>query len=200
MKYALATIFLFTVFTSPTLSQDGIKAGMYYTPTNTRNYPFLSGASTTLGLPTGASLNETIVGSSDCCAPLLPTLAQGIRDTINAILPCRGIRRQYGHGLLFSARFYEGSCCNHQINSGEMLLGPAGEPTPATDAIIPEEIEPGVIEDSVRFRPLPSENLPNVSIGAPVNVRPVSGRVIINAQGNHVPSRTRDFPVNPLRP
>lgn len=199
MKYALPIICLFIVFTSPALSQDAINAGVYYPPSKAINYPFLASTSVSTASAGISTINNHTAGNTACCAPLFPTIAQGIRDTFSAIFPCRGIRRQAGQGLLFSARFYEGSCCNKHIPSGEVILGPAGEPTPATEIPVPEEIEPELIEDSVRFRPLPSGNIPTVLTGAPTTIRVVSGRLNVPPQVNRPYTTNRNHPVNPLR-
>ncbi len=199
MKYALTIIFVLTVITSPGLSQDGINGGLYYAPSKAVNYPFLTSASVASELPTVSAVDNHLMGSADCCPALLPTIAQGIRDTFNALLPCRGLRRQPGHGLLFSARFHQSSCCTNHLQSREVILGPAGEPTPATEAVIPEEIEPERIEDSVRFRRLPAETAPTVLIGPQTTIRAVSGQLNIYPQVNQAESRNRDYPVNPLR-
>ena len=105
MKYALPIICLFIVFTSPALSQDAINAGVYYPPSKAINYPFLASTSVSTASAGISTINNHTAGNTACCAPLLPTIAQGIRDTFSAIFPCRGIRRQAGQGLLFSARF-----------------------------------------------------------------------------------------------
>ncbi len=95
--------------------------------------------------------------SAPGCAPLLPTIAEGLRNTLNCLLPCRG-SRPLGiggsllgrRGGLFSVRFYDGCGCGvpvPQCGCGiQIIEGIPGLPTPAGD--LPQVNPPKPIPDS----------------------------------------------------
>ena len=165
----------------------------YYQPHVAMNYPLLSGNRFSSVDPT---LGSTITGGADtglinqdcgCDLPLLPALAQGLRDTINLIFPCRG------RGLLFSERFYGGNChgCGHVMPGVIYETAPLEGPTPARSL---EEIPS-------KEAPTTSSVLPSVSgfsVGNGVRstkVRPVNYSVPSLPNGRGIPS----IPHNPLR-
>jgi len=197
MNRTIITVLVFSI-AAPLLGQDGIQManGDYYHSTVVSSQPFLRGKIpatsriSTLGRPVvSADFNS-------CCTPLLPTIAQGIRDTFNLLLPCRGVRTHSGQGLLFSARFYESGCCGSNMGSGEVIIESGGEPTPATITPMPEEITPEELGSAVLFRRLPAKvPTPSTSSG-PTQVRPISGEVIISVESS---SRASAYPSNPLR-
>ena len=197
MNRIIITVLLFSV-AGPLLGQDGIQManGDYYNSTAVSSQPFLRGKT---ALSERISALASPVVSTDCnscCTPLLPTIAQGIRDTFNLLLPCRGVRRHPGLGLLFSARFYESGCCTTDMGVGEVIIESGGEPTPARTTPMPEVGIPEDLGNDVQFRRLPATT-PTPSISrAPTRVRPISGQVIISTEstpkGSHYPS-------NPLR-
>ena len=198
MKYIVTITVLFSIFTTPILSQEGINPGAYYPTSRSINYPFLT--SNANASQSTSVVSSPVIQSGDCCQPLLPTIAQGIRDTFNALLPCRGVRRQSGNGLFFSARFYEPSCCGNQFSTGEVILDSVGEPTPANGGTIPEEVSPEIIQDSVQFRRLPSDNSPSVITKSPPALRSVSSQIHVQTYERQTGAIKREYPINPLRP
>ena len=178
-----------------TYAQDGLPtpSEAYYQPRVAMNYPMLSG--------NRYSARESIVGSTvtvggdtglighdcGCGLPLLPALAQGLRDTLDCIFPCRG------RGLFFSERFYGSNChgCNRAAPGVIYETGPLEGPTPAKSI---EEIPS-------KSLPTTSSLLPSAS-GSPVGkgvrsslVRPVNYSVPSLPNGRGIPS----IPDNPLR-
>jgi len=183
---------------APLLGQDGIQVDSreYYHETIAERQPFLRGRL----LPSermavlGAPVHSGNCGS--CCTPLLPTVAQGIRDTFSLLFPCHGLRRHPGQGLLFSARFYESGCCGSSVGSGEVIIESGGEPTPAKVVPKPEEITPQELGSAIQFRRLPATTSVRGTSNAPTAVRQISGQVIISTESY---SKARSFPDNPLR-
>ena len=197
MNRSFITVSLFFI-AAPLLGQDGIpmENSGYYQNTVVSSTPFLRGKtplSERIGL-----LGSPVVSSdcNSCCNPLLPTIAQGIRDTFNLLLPCRGVRRHHGQGLLFSARFYESGCCGAEMGSGEVIIESGGEPTPATMPPMPEEVTPEELGSAVQFRRLPANTATRSTFPVPTQVRPISGQVIIATEST--PNVTV-VPINPLR-
>ncbi len=147
------------------------------------------------------------------CAPLLPTIAEGLRNTLNCLLPCRGSRPLAiggpllgRRGGLFSVRFYDGCGCGipvPQCGCGiRVIEGLPGLPTPAGD--IPQVNPPKPVPDSSAIyynRPssrtaVPASYLPQQLRG--LNQAGVSSRANPSIrQANYY--RTSPVP-NPLRP
>jgi hypothetical protein len=185
-------------------AQDGIRSVQteYYSSTKSLNYPFLTGNSANRNTEIITSqrpvANAPMVVShqGSCCAPLLPTLTQGLRDTINALLPCRGMRGLSGRGLLFSERFYSSGCCGSPMNGQEVIIEPAGQqPTPATPDSVPETVEPEIIDDSVLYRRIP-KSTPTVNNSMSRDIRTISGNQVIIRSN---PQQDVTIPINPLR-
>lgn len=151
--------------------------------------------------------------SSPGCAPLLPTIAEGIRNTLNCLLPCRGSRPLAiggpllgRRGGLFSVRFYDGCGCGipvPQCGCGiRVIEGLPGLPTPAGD--IPQVNPPKPVPDSSAIY----YNRPSSRGIAPASYRPQTLR-----DPNQGGVTTRSYPSvrkanyyrtspipNPLRP
>ena len=152
--------------------------------------------------------------SSPGCAPLLPTIAEGLRNTLNCLLPCRGGSRPLGiggsllgrRGGLFSVRFYDGCGCGvpvPQCGCGIRIIeGHHGIPTPAEG--IPQVNPPKPVPDSSAIyynRPanraiLPASYPPRQFRDASQGVVPAGASPSIR-QANYY--RTSPIP-NPLRP
>lgn len=165
----------------------------YYQPRVALNYPLLSG--------NHVSASESIVGSTinvrgetglvghdcGCGLPLLPALAQGLRDTLECIFPCRG------RGLFFSERFYGANCHDTGRVAPSVIYetSPLEGPTPAKSI---EEIPAKSI-------PTTSSALPSSSrfpVGNGVRstmVRPVNYRIPSLPNSRAIPT----IPDNPLR-
>ena len=178
-----------------THGQEGLPTSSesYYQPRVAMNYPLLSGnrisASETIAGTTVTVGGDTGLIGHDCgCGiPLLPALAQGLRNTFDCIFPCRG------RGLFFSERFYGSNChgCDRVIPGVIYESVPLEGPTPAK---VIEEIPSKVL-------PTRSSVLPSTS-GFPVGngvrstlVRPVNYSVPSLPNGRGIPS----IPHNPLR-
>ncbi len=178
-----------------THGQDGLPtpSEAYYQPRVAMNYPMLSGnrisaSETIVDSTVTVSGNPGLVGHGcGCGLPLLPALAQGLRDTLDCIFPCRG------RGLFFSERFYGSNChgCDRVMPGVIYETVPLEGPTPAKSI---EEVPSKVL-------PSTSSVLPSVS-GFPVGngvrstlVRPVNYRVPSLPNGRGIPS----IPDNPLR-
>lgn len=178
-----------------THGQEGLPTSSesYYQPRVAMNYPMLAGNRISAGETiTGSTLSVSgdtgLIGHDcGCGLPLLPALAQRLRDTLDYILPCRG------RGLFFSERFYGSNCqgCDRVMPGVIYDSVPLEGPTPATQF---EEIPSKVV-------PTTSSVLPSTS-GFPVGngvrstlVRPVNYSIpsLPNARG--IPS----IPDNPLR-
>jgi hypothetical protein len=172
----------------PTSSQS------YYQPRVAMNYPMLSGnrisASETIAGSTLTMSGDTGLIGHDCgCGlPLLPALAQRLRDTLDYILPCRG------RGLFFSERFYGSNCqgCDRAMPGVIYDSVPLEGPTPAKEfEEIPSKVVPttsSVVPSTSRF---PVGNGVRSTLVRPVNYSIPS---VPNASG--IPS----IPDNPLRP
>ena len=198
MAYSRLVLIAVCFLTTSVYSQDGITLPQkeYYPAAQPIGYPFLLGRQ---HAPTAQVIHSssTAMINSGCCMPLVPTLAQGIRDTLNALLPCRGMRRGAHHGLLFSERFYETSCCGGNVtpHTGGNL-DTEQSPTPAQPNQEPELVVPETIDSAIRFQPLPSR--PSVTGG--YDIRPVSGSILINATTtSQTPKSILRIPDNPLR-
>ena len=197
MNRSIITVLVFSI-AAPLLGQDGIQIanGDYYQSTVVSSQPFLRGK-TAISERIGTLGSPIVSGEcSSCCTPLLPTIAQGIRDTFNLLLPCRGVRRHPGQGLLFSARFYESGCCGTSMGTEEVIIESGGEPTPATITPMPEEVTPEELGSAVHFRRLPAPIPTRSTTTPPTRVRPISGEVIISTEST---LRTSTYPSNPLR-
>ena len=190
-------VVLLNVGTYHTYGQEGVSApsSSYYQPRVAINYPLLAGnriavAESTLGSSEEFSSNLGPIHSGcGCGRPLLPAIAQGLRETLAGILPRRGMSRI--RGLLFSEWFYGSNC----YGCGEIVPGviyesdTTQEPTPATS----------VEEVPAKVAPATSLLLPSTqgqrAVGNGVQfglVRPVN---------YSVPNATRipSIPDNPLR-
>jgi hypothetical protein len=181
--------------------QEGLPApsSSYYQPRVALHYPLLVGnrISTTESI---VGSTETVVGNigplgsgCGCGIPLLSALAQGLRDTVHCIFPCRGMFR--GRGLFFSERFHGSNCygCGQQMPGVIYETGPAGNPTPAKSI---EEVPAKVSPTTSSLMPAAQRQFPAVvPVGNGVRagmVRPVNYRV---PTAPHALS----IPVNPLR-
>ena len=200
MRYIVTITICFSIFTMPIIAQEGMNPRAYYPSSRAINYPFLASNSNALQPASGSVVASSLMESSDCCQPLLPTIAQGIRDTFNALLPCRGVRRTPGNGLFFSARFYESGCCGNQVSSGGVIIDSIGEPTPANGGTMPEEVSPEIIEDAVQFRRLPSDQSPTVITALPTEFRRVSSQIQVQTYKQQSEATKKNYPANPLRP
>ena len=159
-------------------------------------------------------------GAGPGCAPLLPTIAEGLRNTLNCLLPCRaggGLRlggpllgNRRGGGL-FSVRFYENCGCglpSPRCGCGiQIMEGQLGVPVPAGD--IPQVNPPKPVPDSSTyyFQP-PSQKLTVPAVYHPGQLRQ-SSRPALPADLSRLPAgrqfrqvnHYRVSPVpNPLRP
>ena len=185
------------------MGQDGVlvEQGEYYSPANRSGYPFLSGRVRTYPVSEHVTVSGPAMNCNTCCSPLLPTVAQGIRDTINALLPCRGVRRMPGHRLLFSHRFHEGSCCGgvHHHGHEEIILESGDEPTPADSPSESEEVTPEVIDSGVQYRRLPVNSVRSTSTRSVTSVRTVSGESLIRTVPAGDTGVSESHPTNPLR-
>ena len=198
MAYSKLVLIAVCVLTTSVYSQDGITVlqNEYYPAAQPTSYPFLVGRQLSPATEIMHSSPPAMINSS-CCVPIVPTLGQGIRDTINALLPCRGIRRRAYPGLLFSERFYETSCCGSNVTThSEAHIDTGQAPTPAQPSQEPELVVPETIDSAIRFQPLPS--LPSVNSGN--EIRPVSGSNVINATTTSPTTQSiLRIPDNPLR-
>ena len=178
-----------------THGQEGLPTSSesYYQPRVAINYPLLSGnrisASETIAGTTVTVGGDTGPIGHDCgCGiPLLPALAQGLRNTLDCIFPCRG------RGLFFSERFYGSNChgCDRVMPGVIYESVPLEGPTPAK----------GIEEIPSKVLPTRSSVLPSTS-GFPVGngvrstlVRPVNYSAPSLPNGRGIPS----IPHNPLR-
>jgi len=193
---------LLSVGICETRGQEGLPSPSYYQPRIAMNYPMLTGnrilaSESIVGPP------ETVVDGISgtgfgcgCGIPLLPALAQGLRDTLDCILPCRGMNR--GRGLFFSERFY-GSNCNGcgQVMPGVIYeTGPADSPTPAKSI---EEVPAQLAPPISSVLPSSQGRFPaNFPVGNGVRsgmVRPINYSVPILPNARRLSS----IPDNPLR-
>lgn len=185
----------------------------YYSPRVASALPALSSAH---GLetvePEAISGNEVLGGN--CCQPLIPAIAQGIRDTIRAVLPCWGVRRPYplGSRLLISERFYHGGVstgcgCGH-THGGVVYEGESIAPTPVQEMPATPEVD----ESAIRQQYLPGftpGHLRNTSVlTAPVVIESNTIRsqspppeVLVKPAAFTSPeiNRSSSYPSNPLR-
>jgi len=188
-------VVLLSVGVYETHGQEGLPtpSETYYQPRVASNYPMLSGnrLSTTESIVDSAvSISGDTGGIGHGCGcglPLLPALAQGVRDTINCIFPCRG------RGLFFSERFYGANChgCDRVMPGPIYETVPVEGPTPAKSI---EEIPSRVLPTTSSVLPSP----PDTPIGNGVQstmVRPVNYSVRSLPNGGRIPS----IPDNPLR-
>lgn len=147
------------------------------------------------------------------CAPLLPTIVEGLRNTLNCLLPCRG-SRPLGiggpllgrRGGLFSVRFYDGCGCGIQVSQCGcgigVIEGIPGVPMPAGD--IPQVNPPKPVPDSSAVyysHPSSGEAVPASYL--PRQLRDLNQRTM--APGGYLPVRQANYyrtsPIpNPLRP
>ena len=195
---------LLSVGICETHGQEGLPSpsSSYYQPRVSMNYPMLagnriSGSESIVGSP------QTVIGDTGpigcdcgCGIPLLPALAQGLRDTLNCIFPCRGMFR--GRGVFFSERFYGSNCngCDQAMPGVIYETVPLEGPTPA------KSIE----EVPAKVTPTTSSVLPAAAGRFPV-VIPVGNGVrsgIVRPINYSVPSlpnagRGLSIPDNPLR-
>jgi hypothetical protein len=178
-----------------TSGQEGLPTpnSSYYQPGMSMNYPMLAGNRVSTGGTLDGSI-ETIVGDIGCgCGiPLLPALAQGIRDTLHCIFPFRGMNRP--RGLFFSERFYGANCngCGQSMHGVIYETSPIESPTPAKSSEeIPAKVAP-------KTSSVLSNDQGGVTVGSGVRsslVRPVnySTPSLPNIGG------VRSIPDNPLR-
>lgn len=203
MRTSSIALLLFFGSTALLMGQDGVlvEQGEYYSPATRSGYPFLSGRVRTYPVSEHVVVPGPVSNCNTCCNPLLPTVAQGIRDTINSLLPCRGIRRMPGHRLLFSHRFHEGSCCGdvHHHGHEEVILESGDEPTPADSPSGSEEVTPEIIDSGVQYRRLPVNSARNTSIGSVSSIRTVSGESLIRTVPGNDSGVSESYPDNPLR-
>ena len=201
---SLLAVALLTVGICETHGQEGLPSsgGSYYQPRVAMNYPMLSGNRISAGESILAS-TDTVVGDfgrigseCGCGIPLLPALAQGLRDTLDCIFPCRGLNR--GRGLFFSERFYGSNChgCGQMMPGVIYETGPIEVPTPARSI---EEVPAKAAPTTSSVLPSASGRFPVViPVGNGVRssmVRPVHYSVPILPNA----SRMSSIPNNPLR-
>ena len=187
-----------------THGQEGLPSpnSSYYQPRVAMNYPLLagnrvSGSESIVGFP------ETVIGDigpigceCGCGIPLLPALAQGLRDTLNCIFQCRGMIR--GRGLFFSARFYGSSCygCDQEMPGVIYETIPLEGPTPAKSIEeVPAKVAPttsSVLSGAAGRFPVVIPVGNGVRSGM---VRPINYSVPSLPNARRVPS----IPDNPLR-
>lgn len=185
----------------------------YYAPRVASNFPALTAAHGVESVQPEALSGNEVLGAS-CCQPLIPTIAQGIRDTLRAVFPCWGVRRPYplGSRLFISERFHHGSmiggCGCGTSHGGVIYEGEVTSPTPVQELPATPEVD----ESAVRQQYLPGytpAHLRNSSVlSTPVTieantirsqspapsstVQPATYRAVVSPQ----PSR---YPSNPLR-
>lgn len=114
-------------------------------------------------------VTDTIIpsyASGGHCLPLIPTLAQGVRDALNCLFPCRdgsplglGLGQAPRRGL-FSVRFHESFGCGHAVpgcGCGHSVIY-EGTPSPMpTPAVGPTVDPPKPLADpSAYYGPAPS--------------------------------------------
>ncbi|MBT4694935.1 MAG: hypothetical protein HOB73_16485 [Planctomycetaceae bacterium] len=187
-----------------THGQEGLPsaASPYYQPRVAINYPLLAGNRVSASEPITEPM-ETVVGElgqlgtgCGCGIPLLPALAQGLRDTLDCIFPCRGMNR--GRGLFFSERFYGANCHGCERVSPGVIYesGTIGVPTPAKPI---EEVPAIMAPATSSVLPSPAERFPVVvPIGNGVRtsmVRPVQ----YSAPSLPTTRGVSTIPNNPLR-
>jgi hypothetical protein len=147
------------------------------------------------------------------CASLLPTIAEGLRNTLNCLLPCRGSRPLAiggpllgRRGGLFSVRFYDGCGCGipvPQCGCGiRVIEGHPVLPTPAGD--IPQVNPPKPVPDSsVIYYSRPSSGGAVPASYLPQHLRDLNQGAV--STGGYRPIRQANYyrtsPIpNPLRP
>lgn len=185
----------------------------YYAPRVASAFPALTAAHGVESVqPEALTGNQVLAGN--CCQPLIPTIAQGIKDTLQAVFPCWGVRRPFplGSRLLISERFHQGStlggCGCGQTHGGIIYQNEISSPTPVQELPATPEID----ESAVRTHYLPGytpAHLRSTSVLAPqvtiesntirsqsppksVTVQPASYRESTKS----LPTR---YPSNPLR-
>ena len=197
-------VVLLTVGIRETQGQEGLPSPSrsYYQPRVASNYPMLAGNriiagnEITLEAETVSADTISIGVGCGCGIHLLPALAQGLRTTLDRILPYRGTHR--GQGLFFSHRFYSSNCCGcEEVTPGIIYESdPSQIPTPAKSIEeIPSKVAPTT---SLILPPRSDRNYSTVSvgnIGLRGTVRPVQYNVPLLTTGSRVPS----IPHNPLR-
>ena len=187
-----------------THGQEGLPSpnGSYYQPRVAMNYPMLAGNRVS-GIESIVGSPETVIGDigpigceCGCGIPLLPALAQGLRDTLNCIFPFRGMIR--GRGLFFSERFYGSSCygCDQVMPGVIYETVPLEGPTPAKSI---EEVPAKIAPTTSSVLPGAAGRFPVViAVGNGVRsgmVRPINYSVPSLPNARRVPS----IPDNPLR-
>lgn len=147
------------------------------------------------------------------CAPLLPTIAEGLRNTLNCLLPCRSSRPLAiggallgRRGGLFSVRFHDGCGCGipvPQCGCGiRVIEGHPVLPTPAGG--IPQVNPPKPVPDSSAiYYSRPSSGVAVPASYLPQHLRDLNQGAV--STGGYRPVRQANYyrtsPVrNPLRP
>jgi len=186
------------------MAQDGVLNGQrsyYDTVPRSASYPFLGGTAhrTTVVAPHEVHHVEGQI-ECGCGLAIIPALAQGLRDTLDCLFPCRGLNR--GRGLLFSHRFDNGGChgCGRVGHGVVYEHDGDGEPTPAQ----PAEIVPATPAAGLRPYRVPDDqsafNHPPTRPGASLHpentvIRPANFRIPVTVHAIERPL----IPENPLR-
>jgi len=185
------------------IAQDVILGteGSYYHSTRSAGYPFLSGSShTTAVFPQDNSFYTSAGLDCGCGLPIIPALAQGLRDTLDCLFPFRGLNR--GRGLLFSHRFH-GTCC-HGCGHGTGGIiyedESSNEPTPA----VPGEIVPSTPAAGLEPLRVPGDYSVQNSGPPGVSTSGVETGSVIRPANFRIPQSARSIgrtavPENPLR-
>jgi hypothetical protein len=194
MSRALSSLAVFGItlawLHAPALYAQGQISGILsqFAPTPTVSYYEGQAPATTTELPAAVHYD-----AGPGCAPLLPTIVDGIRNTLNCLLPCRGSGRlglggpllgnRRGAGL-FSVRFYEGCGCGVPIprcGCGIQVIDEGiGIPTPA--GYIPEVNPPKPVPDSSVYY---YQRLPQRTV-VPAVYHPGQLRGIVQPGGSYV--------------
>tara|TARA_B100000686_G_scaffold240663_1_gene249193 strand:- start:144 stop:968 length:825 start_codon:yes stop_codon:yes gene_type:complete len=185
----------------------------YYAPRVASIFPALSAAHSGESVSPEVLTGNQVLGGN-CCQPLIPTIAQGIRDTLQAVFPCWGVRRPHplGSRLFISERFHHGTimggCGCGTPHGGVIYQGEVSSPTPVEELPATPEVD----ESAIRQNYLPGytpAHLRNASVlSVPVTieantirsqspppsitVQPATYRTITK------PASSR-YPANPLR-
>ena len=185
----------------------------YYAPRLASNLPALTGAHGGEAIQPEVLTGNEVLGGN-CCQPLIPTIAQGIRDTLQAVFPCWGVRRPnlLGSRLFISERFHHGTimggCGCGTPHGGVIYQGDVSSPTPVEELPATPEVD----ESAIRQHYLPGytpAHLRSASVlSAPVTIeantiRSQSPTRSITVQPATYRTITRpassSYPANPLR-
>ncbi len=173
---AVCAVFMVSLFTVESVqAQFTPTTPQYYAPRVAINLPALSAAHGVESVQPEALTGNDVLGGN-CCQPLIPTIAQGIRDTLQAVFPCWGVRRPHplGSRLFISERFHHGTmmggCGCGTPHGGVIYEGEVTSPTPVQELPATPEVD----ESAIRQHYLPGytpAHLRNASVlSAPVRI------------------------------